>query len=71
MPDIECVLIETPVPGVPYGLRGVGEMPIVPPAATIANALRRALGLRLTQMPMTPERVLAAIKGAKFGKPGT
>ncbi len=71
VPDIECVLIETPVPGVPYGLRGVGEMPIVPPAATIANALRRALGLRLTQMPMTPERVLAAIKGAKFGKPGT
>ncbi len=68
VPPIECVLIETPVPGVPYGLRGVGEMPIVPPAATIANALRRALGVRLTHMPMTPERVLAAIKGANFGK---
>ena len=68
VPPIECVLIETPVPGVPYGVRGVGEMPIVPPAAVIANAIRRAVGVRMTQMPMTPERVLAAIKGAQFGK---
>ncbi len=62
VPPIECVLIETPVPGVPYGVRGVGEMPIVPPAAAIANAIARATGVRLTHMPMTPERVLAAIR---------
>jgi CO/xanthine dehydrogenase Mo-binding subunit len=62
VPPIECVIIETPVPGVPYGLRGVGEVPIVPVAGAIANAVRRALGVRVATMPMTPERVLAAIR---------
>jgi len=62
VPPIEVVLIETPVPGVPYGVRGVGEVPIVPPAAALGNALRRAIGRRLTRMPMTPERILAAMK---------
>jgi CO/xanthine dehydrogenase Mo-binding subunit len=61
VPAIDCVIIETPVPGVPYGLRGVGEMPIVPVAAAVANAVRRAIGVRLTQMPMTPERVVGAL----------
>jgi xanthine dehydrogenase molybdenum-binding subunit len=68
LPPIDCVIIETPVPGVPYGVRGVGEVPIVPPAATVANAIARAIGVRLTHMPMTPERVLRALKGAEFGK---
>ncbi len=68
VPAIECVLIETPVPGVPYGLRGVGEVPIVPVAACVANAIRRAVGVRVNHMPMTPERVLRAIKGDTFGK---
>jgi xanthine dehydrogenase molybdenum-binding subunit len=63
VPAIECVIIETPVPGVPYGVRGVGEVPIVPVAACVGNAIRRAVGVRLTQMPMTPERVAMAIKG--------
>lgn len=67
LPPIEVVLIETPVPGVPYGVRGVGEMPIVPPAAVIANAIRRAIGVRVNHMPMTPERVLRAIKGGSLG----
>jgi CO/xanthine dehydrogenase Mo-binding subunit len=62
VPSIGCVIIETPVPGVPYGLRGVGEVPIVPVAGAVANAIRRAIGVRVTSMPMTPERVLAAIK---------
>ena len=67
VPAIESVIIETPVPGVPWGVRGVGEMPIVPVAACIGNAIRRAVGVRLTHMPMTPERVLRAIKGERFG----
>lgn len=62
VPPIDCVIIETPVPGVPYGLRGVGEVPIVPVAGAVANAVRRAIGVRVTSMPMTPERVLAAIR---------
>jgi xanthine dehydrogenase molybdenum-binding subunit len=62
LPKIATVLIETPVPDVPYGVRGVAEMPIVPVAACVGNAIRRAIGVRLTEMPMTPERVLRAIK---------
>ncbi|MFV0296371.1 MAG: xanthine dehydrogenase family protein molybdopterin-binding subunit, partial [Hyphomicrobiaceae bacterium] len=62
VPAIDCVIIETPVPGVPYGLRGVGEMPIVPVGAAIANAIRRAIGVRVPTMPMTPERVLKALQ---------
>ena len=65
VPPIECVLIETPVPGVPYGLRGVGEIPIVPPAAAVANALADAIGVRVRHMPMTPERVLTALREAR------
>ncbi len=62
VPAIDCVIIETPVPGVPYGLRGVGEMPIVPVAGAVANAVRRAIGTRITSMPMTPERILKALQ---------
>jgi CO/xanthine dehydrogenase Mo-binding subunit len=65
VPRIECVIIETPVPNVPYGVRGVGEVPIVPPAAAVANAIARAVGVRVRRMPMTPERVLAAIRTAR------
>jgi CO/xanthine dehydrogenase Mo-binding subunit len=65
VPKIECVIVETPVPNVPYGVRGVGEVPIVPPAAAVANAIARATGIRVTRMPMTPERVLAALNGAE------
>jgi CO/xanthine dehydrogenase Mo-binding subunit len=61
VPKIDCVIIETPVPNVPYGVRGVGEVPIVPPAAAAANAIARAIGVRMTRMPMTPERVLGAL----------
>ncbi len=62
VPPIECVIVETPVPNVPYGVRGVGEVPIIPPAAAIANAIARAIGVRVTHMPMTPERVLRALR---------
>jgi xanthine dehydrogenase molybdenum-binding subunit len=67
VPAIECVIVETPVPNVPYGVRGVGEVPIVPPAAAVANAIARATAVRMTRMPMTPERVLAALRGAGGG----
>jgi CO/xanthine dehydrogenase Mo-binding subunit len=67
VPKIDCVIVETPVPNVPYGVRGVGEVPIVPPAACVANAIARATGVRLTRMPMTPERVLRALHGTGPG----
>ncbi|MCC7048038.1 MAG: molybdopterin-dependent oxidoreductase, partial [Alphaproteobacteria bacterium] len=68
VPPIETVIIETAVPGVPYGLRGVGEVPIVPPGAAVANAIARATGKRQAAMPMTPERVLRSLRGERFGK---
>ncbi len=69
LPTIGCVIIETPVPNVPYGVRGVAEMPIVPVAACVGNAIRRAVGVRMAQMPMTPERVRRAL-GARPDSPG-
>jgi CO/xanthine dehydrogenase Mo-binding subunit len=61
LPDIETVILEIPNPGHPYGVRGVGETPIVPPLAAIANAISRAAGVRMTELPMSPPRVLKAI----------
>ena len=68
LPPFECVILETPVPGVPYGVRGVGEVPILPPGPAVANAIARALGKRPTAMPMTPERILRLLRGDKFGE---
>jgi CO/xanthine dehydrogenase Mo-binding subunit len=58
VPPIDTVIVEVPYPGHPYGARGVGEMPIIPPPAAIANAIYRASGARLAQLPMTPARIL-------------
>jgi CO/xanthine dehydrogenase Mo-binding subunit len=68
VPKIDCVIVETPVPNVPYGVRGVGEVPIVPPAAAVANAIARATGVRVWHMPMTPERVLRALQARGTGR---
>jgi hypothetical protein len=58
---IDTVLVEVPNPNHPFGVRGVGEVPIVPPMAAIANAIYRAIGVRLNGLPMSPGRVLAAL----------
>jgi CO/xanthine dehydrogenase Mo-binding subunit len=59
---IDPVILEIPNPGHPYGVRGVGETGIVPPLATLANAVSRAAGVRMTSLPMSPPKLLAAIK---------
>ncbi len=61
LPMIETILVEVPNPGHPLGIRGVGEVPIVPPPAAIANALYRAVGIRMTELPMSPAKVVKAI----------
>jgi len=61
LPPIETVIVEVPYPRHPYGIRGVGEMPIVPPPAAIANAIRNATGARMDELPMTPVRVLSRL----------
>ena len=62
LPDIETVILETPNPNHPFGVRGVGEVPIMPPAGAIANALYNAVGIRMTELPMSPGAVLEKIK---------
>lgn len=63
LPMIETVLVEVANPGHPFGVRGVGEVPIVPPPAAIANAIYRATGKRMTQLPMSPAYILSQTKG--------
>ncbi len=65
LPMIDTVIVEVPNPGHPYGVRGVGETPIVPPLATVANAISAAAGVRMTEIPMSPPRLLKAIEGKK------
>ncbi len=60
LPLIETVLVEVFNPGSPHGIRGVGEVPLVPPMAAIANAIYQATGQRMRELPMNPQRVVAA-----------
>jgi CO/xanthine dehydrogenase Mo-binding subunit len=62
LPMIDTVILEIPNPGHPYGVRGVGETSIVPPLATVANAVSAAAGVRMTDLPMSPPKVLASIR---------
>ena len=61
LPMIDTVIVEVPNPRHPYGVRGVGEVPIVPPMAAVANAITGATGVRMTDLPMSPPRILAAL----------
>jgi CO/xanthine dehydrogenase Mo-binding subunit len=61
LPMIDTILVEVPNPGHPFGVRGVGEVPIVPPVAAIANAIYKAVGVRLHHSPMSPGRVMTEI----------
>ncbi len=61
VPMIETHIVEVPNPGHPYGVRGVGEVPIIPPAPAIANAIADAIGLRMNVLPMSPRAILDAL----------
>ena len=63
LPMIDTVIVEVANPLHPYGVRGVGEAPIVPPLACVANAVAAATGKRFLDLPISPPRVLAAIDG--------
>jgi CO/xanthine dehydrogenase Mo-binding subunit len=64
LPMIDTQIIEVANPTHPYGVRGVGETPIVAPLATVANAVRDAIGLRIGELPLSPPRVLEALDAA-------
>ena len=61
LPMLETMLVEVPNPGHPFGARGVGEVPIVPPLAAIANAIYDAIGVRMYDLPMNPNRILECL----------
>ena len=65
LPMIDTQILEIPNPNHPYGVRGVGETSIVPPLGAIANAISNAAGVRLNHIPMSPPRVLKALKAKK------
>ena len=62
MPDIDITFVETEDPNGPYGAKGLAEPALTPTAPAIANAIYNAVGIRLKELPMTPEKVLAALK---------
>jgi CO/xanthine dehydrogenase Mo-binding subunit len=64
VPYIDTQIVEVPNPNHPYGIRGVGEVPIIPPLAAISNAIYDAVGIRMRDHPMSPPKVLAALDEA-------
>jgi len=61
LPMIDTVIVEVANPGHPYGVRGVGEVPIVPPLPAVASAVSRAIGVRMQKLPVTPGSILEAL----------
>ncbi len=64
LPMIDPIIVEKTNPGHPYGVRGVGEVPIVPPAVALANAIYQVTGVRMSALPMKPDRVRSALAAA-------
>jgi CO/xanthine dehydrogenase Mo-binding subunit len=64
LPMIDTVMVEVPNPGHPYGVKGVGEVPIIPPLAAVAIAASHAAGVPLRHLPLSPDTVYAALQGA-------
>jgi CO/xanthine dehydrogenase Mo-binding subunit len=62
VPESKAILVESIDPAGPYGAKGLGEMGMVPTAAAIANAIYDAVGVRIKSLPITPEKILAALK---------
>jgi CO/xanthine dehydrogenase Mo-binding subunit len=65
LPMIEAVMVEVPNARHPFGVRGVGEVPIVPPMAAVGNAIRSAIGIRMHALPMSPPKVRAALDAGR------
>lgn len=67
VPDVEPIVLESGEGMGPYGARGIGEPPIGPPAPAVANAIADALGVRLYELPLTPERIYETLRAARTG----
>ena len=62
---IDTVMVEKPNPAHPFGVKGVGEVPIVPPLGAVGNAVSRAIGIRMRHLPLTPDRVYAELQAGQ------
>ncbi len=62
VPDIEFVIVEDPEPNGPLGAKGIGEIAMIPVTPAIVNAIYDAVGVRITDLPATPDRILEALK---------
>jgi CO/xanthine dehydrogenase Mo-binding subunit len=68
MPEVEVIIVESNDPEGPFGAKEAGEGPLLPILPSIANAVTDAVGIRMYEMPMSPDRVLAALeKKARTG----
>jgi xanthine dehydrogenase molybdenum-binding subunit len=65
LPELDIAFIETRDPAGPHGAKGIAEAPLIPVAPAISNALFNATGVRFTELPLTPERVLMKLKEAE------
>ena len=61
LPMIDTVIVEVANLGHPFGVRGVGEVPLVPPMGAVANAIANAIGVRTNHLPMTPGALLETL----------
>jgi CO/xanthine dehydrogenase Mo-binding subunit len=70
MPPVETILIETLDPEGPFGAKEVGQGPLLPVIPAIANAVHDALGIRIDEVPITPDKIVAALRDATRGGTG-
>ena len=66
LPMIDTIIVEVPNSMHPFGVRGVGEAPIIPPLAAVACAVGNAIGVRMRDLPLSPPRVLEALESRKL-----
>lgn len=66
MPEVKSILVESNEPRGPFGAKGLGEIVLVPTAAAIANAIYNAVGVRITELPITPEKILRALQRKQY-----
>ncbi len=69
VPEVECIFVESQDPYGPYGAKGIAEPAIIPTAPAIANAVFNAIGVWITELPITPERILTALQEARARRP--
>ena len=70
MPEVETILVETRDPEGPYGAKEAGQGPLLPIMPAIANAIYNAVGVRVDEVPITPEKIFLGLQKLKSGKNG-